>query len=227
MGTIIRGAELSTFKTTAISLGKAKNADRNGNKNRYMVVTVMDVESPADRSKVFFFEEELDTELGVNLLDILKNFAKPDPNRPGSLLVNLKEAKESNEFSVDGHSVIEPYLRWEGGMFETYKLRKGLCYANDVDGKPTLDRDGNPVVRDRIKVFTQVKMIKPNEDGNMETVYFKKFDLHTQGAKLESRFFKKAVNATVNTQEASSAEQNNGTDNNAAATTNNPDDIDF
>lgn len=199
---IIRGAELSTFKTTAISLGRAKREDRNGQKNRYMVVTMQDVDSPADKSREFFFEDELDTELGQNLIDILKNFAKRDPRGESNprykdmWLVDLKTAKESQEFE----SVLQPYLRWPGGMFETYKLKKGPCYANDIDGKRIKDANGNDVIVDSIQVFTQIKMLKPDANGNMETIYFKKFDLNSRGRRMERRFYQQAVNPSGNTQ---------------------------
>lgn len=203
---IIRGAELSTFKTTAISLGRAKKEDRNGQKNRYMVVTMQDVDSPADKSREFFFEDELDTELGPNLIDILKNFAADDPRGAtnprykGMKVVNIKAAKESQEFEVDGVSVLQPYLRWPGGMFETYKLKKGPCYANDIDGNRIKDANGNDVIVDSIQVFTQIKMLKPDANGNMETIYFKKFDLNSRGRRMERRFYQQAVNQSANTQ---------------------------
>lgn len=94
--------------------------------------------------------------------------------------------------AADNAADFADYLRFPGMLEEQYKLSKGPCYANDANGKRILDAAGNQVVRSTISVLTQVKFIMP--DGSMK--YFSGMDPYSTGSRMESRFWREAVNAT-------------------------------
>lgn len=181
---IIFGADLGFYRTIGIGLGISKNENRDGVKSRYMVFTIVNGKSMmAKPTKVIKFDDEL-----PGLFDILNTFAKDDPQRQGSKIVDLTAFKQS-EYANDYQQV----LKLDGGMIMQYKLRKGTCYGNDVDGKRILNNNNEPVTRDTIKVFVMVDKMIPNESGGMTTTFVDGFDLDGQGQRLESRFWKVAV----------------------------------
>ena len=122
------------------------------------------------------------------LIDKIKPFTAPNPNpvtKGFDVDMNAMNAADNAANFAD-------YLRFPGMIEEQYELAKGPCYANNADGERILDAAGNPVVRSTISVLTQVKFIMP--DGSMK--YFSGMDPYSTGARMESRFWREAVNAT-------------------------------
>lgn len=183
MGNLIKGSELGTYKTIAISLGVATKENRNGVKSRFLVLVVRDEDSAAAKSKrLIFWDEDV-----PGLIDKIKAFASQNPNpvtKGYDIDMNAMQAAENAADFAD-------YLRFPGMIEEQYDLAKGPCYANDADGNRILDKSGNPVIRSTISVLTQVKFIMP--DGS--TRYFSGMDPYSTGARLESRFWREAVNS--------------------------------
>lgn len=184
MGQLIKGSELGAYKTIAMSLGVASKENRNGVKSKFLVLVVRDEDSAAAKSKrIIFWDEDV-----PGLIDKIKVFASNTPNpatKGYDIDINAMKAADNAADFAD-------YLRFPGMLEEQYKLSKGPCYANDADGKRILDAAGNPVVRSTISVLTQVKFIMP--DGSMK--YFSGMDPYSTGSRMESRFWREAVNAT-------------------------------
>ena len=184
MGQLIKGSELGAYKTIAMSLGVASKENRNGVKSKFLVLVVRDEDSAAAKSKrIIFWDEDV-----PGLIDKIKVFASTTPN-PVTKGYDI-DMNAMNE--GDNDADFADYLRFPGMLEEQYKLSKGPCYANDADGKRILDAAGNPVVRSTISVLTQVKFIMP--DGSMK--YFSGMDPYSTGSRMESRFWREAVNAT-------------------------------
>lgn len=185
MGNLIKGSELGTYKTIAMSLGVATKENRNGVKSKFLVLTVRDEDSAAAKSKrIIFWDEDV-----PGLIDKIKVFASSTPNPvTKGYDVDMKAMQEA-----DNAADFADYLRFPGMLEEQYNLTKGPCYANDANGNRILDKAGNPVIRSTISVLTQVKFIMP--DGSMR--YFSGMDPFSTGARLESRFWREPVNAAA------------------------------
>lgn len=184
MGQLIKGSELGAYKTIAMSLGVASKENRNGVKSKFLVLVVRDEDSAAAKSKrILFWDEDV-----PGLIDKIKVFASKTPNP----VTNGYDIDINAMKAADNAADFADYLRFPGMLEEQYKLSKGPCYANDADGKRILDAVGNPVVRSTISVLTQVKFIMP--DGSMK--YFSGMDPYSTGSRMESRFWREAVNAT-------------------------------
>lgn len=185
MGQLIKGSELGTYKTIAMSLGVATKENRNGVKSKFLVLTVRDEDSAAAKPKrLIFWDEDI-----PGLIDKIKVFASSTPNpATNGYDVDMNALK-----SADNAADFADYLRFPGMLEEQYTLAKGPCYANDADGNRILDKSGAPVVRSTISVLTQVKFIAP--DGS--TRYFSGMDPFSTGARLESRFWREPVNAAA------------------------------
>lgn len=188
MGNLIKGAELGTYKTIAMSIGQAERENRNGVKSKFLVLVVRDADSAAARSKrIIFWEEDV-----PGLIEKIKVFASSTPNpitKGYDIDMNAMRAAEN-------HADFDDYLRFPGMIEEQFKLTKGACYANNVNRERVLDGSGNPVVRDTISVLVQVKFVMP--DGKM--IYFSGMDPYSTGSRIEQRFWREPVNATGATQ---------------------------
>lgn len=182
MGNLIKGSELGAYKTIAMSVGIASKENRNGVKSRFLVLVVRDKDSAAAKSKrIIFWDEDV-----PGLIEKIKVFASTTPNPvTKGFDIDMNAMKAANN-AAD----FEDYLEFPGMIEEQYNLAKGACYANDADGNRLLDKLGNPVIRSTISVLTQVKFIMP--DGSMR--YFSGMDPYSTGARLESRFWREAVN---------------------------------
>ena len=184
MGNLIKGSELGTYKTIAMSIGVATKENRNGVKSKFLVLVVRDEDSAAAKAKrLIFWDEDI-----PGLIDKIKPFASTTPNpvtKGFDVDMNAMNAAENAADFAD-------YLRFPGMIEEQYDLAKGACYANDADGNRITDKVGNPVIRSTISVLTQVKFIMP--DGSMR--YFSGMDPYSTGARLESRFWREAVNGS-------------------------------
>ena len=89
-------------------------------------------------------------------------------------------------------------LEFPGGCFEEYEFAKGPCYANQIDGSPTLDGNNQKVIRSSISVFVQIDFI----DANGVTHYIEPYSKNAQGARMEQRFFRNPVEGTTAQQPA-------------------------
>lgn len=195
---IQQGREISNFKTIAISIGQAQNVNSNGIKPRYIVIGVKNAKSiwTSKRQNLMIFEDDVDPVI----FDILGKYAHPSAIHQGGLDVDLVAFKNSTEFANDREAMSQ-LLEFPGGCFETYEFAKGPCYANDINGKMTTDKQGRPVIKSSIAVFVQIDHVKTRPDGSMETVYIEPYSLNTQGQRYESRFFINPVEGTSTQQQ--------------------------
>ena len=80
-------------------------------------------------------------------------------------------------------------------MSVSMPLRKGMCYANDVNGNQIVDRVGNRVKRDHVEVMVIVRCIRPDNNGQSRTDYVSGWDPESQRDRIESRFYTVPVTA--------------------------------
>lgn len=209
----IEGKEFGTYVVTAIQLGLSKSAgiNANGKPSRYIVLFVKNVKMRLGRPRhIVMFEEEV-----PGLYEILKNYTTSDTPENGRYTVDLIAFKKSEDVAA-----MDGLLEFPGMTTEQYKLRKGLCYQNDIDGKRVYfgkDGDANrePVMRDTISVLVRVdNAIEAN--GVFKMNYFDKWSPEDQGARMESPFYREAVNAnTPSVPEPEPVEEDDAADTNA------------
>ena len=189
----IEGREFGTYVVTAIQLGKSKSAgiNANGKQSRYIVLFVKNVKSRlAPASRFVIFEED-----EPGLFEILYNYKTSETaDEKGRYTVDLLAFKNSADAAA-----MDGLLEFPGMTTEDYKLRKGLCYQNDIDGdrvykgKPG-EANREPVVRDTITVLVQVDYAI--DDGKLQKYYVDKMSPVERGARMESTFYRVPVNAT-------------------------------
>lgn len=187
MNAIIPGAQISTFRTISLSIGTAKKPNREGKISKFLVVGMKKKKSLLGKKQnIVLFDDDLSPEIFA----VLQKYATPstDPDHQGSFDVNLADFKASPEFAQDQETWSQ-LLEFPGGCFEEYKFAKGPCYANNADGSPTLDGNGQQVIRSSIAVFVQIDFI----DANGVTHYIEPYSKNVQGARIEQRFFRNAV----------------------------------
>lgn len=195
MSDIISGASLSTYKTVAISIGQSKKENRNGVKSKFAILTLKDEGSMLSKATRFILFEE---ELFEGAIDTLKNYAVTNDNGDkvkdarGGYAINLKALKESDDYED-----FKGLMRIEGGMVMDYNLKKGLCYANDVDGKRVVNGRNENVMKSTISVFVQVKHLMPTENGGMRPVFYAGMGLEERGSRMEDQFYREAVKAVA------------------------------
>lgn len=138
------------------------------------------------KQNVILFDDDLSPEI----FTVLQKYATPsaDPNHQGGFDVNLANFKTGPEFAQDPDTWGQ-LLEFPGGCFEEYEFTKGPCYANQVDGSPTLDGNNQPVIRSSVSVFVQIDFI----DANGITHYIEPYSKNAQGARMEQRFFRNPV----------------------------------
>lgn len=194
METIIRGKELGTFVTTALSIGMSKKENNNGVKSRFVVVSCKDEDAIfAGRTRKFTIFEE---DFGKEYMDILMKYADQGATQD-TFNIRLEEFKKSD----DAKGVMGQLLRWEGACEEFYPFEKGLCYANKADGSPMIDKTGKRVISSGVTVLCLVKAIRPDQTGKMVTHYIEPFSPHTIGSRIEKTFYKEPVTVTNTTVE--------------------------
>jgi hypothetical protein len=202
MAQIIPGSVIGTYETNAITIGISKNDNRDGVKARFAILTVKDDYSAGARPKrLIFFENET---ISTEQITILAKYKAAQPDAKGGYPINIQALKAS----PDDWKAMEKWFTWPGGNVEEYKLRKGLCYGNDINGNPTTLKDGTQVITDTIGVFTQVKFFTPEADGSLKPHYVAGLGLEEQGRRMEDRFYKVAVNPVVQNN-AQSVDDNN------------------
>ena len=186
MTNIIQGSELSNYRTVGIGLGVSKNENRDKKLSKFIVFTIANKKNPmAGTRKEIMFEDEL-----PGLFEVLNTFAKDDPANPGGRIVDLNAFKQSEQAAEYGY-----ILEWPGGMVVDYALKKGECYANDVNRKRVKNKFDEDVKRSSIKLFVMVDFAIPGENGQLEMHYFDNFSPEERGQRMEERFWREAVNA--------------------------------
>lgn len=197
MNGIIMGSELGSFKAVSISIGQAKKPNSDGLLPKFLVVGLKNAKSMfGKKQNVIVFEDDLSPEI----FEVLGKYSKPstDQRHIGALDVNLTQFKQSEDYMNDKEGW-DTLLYLPGGQFQDYKLAKGPCYANDVNGNRIKDKAGNFVIKDSIQVFVQVKYMKPTDKGGFETTYEDPFSLSKQGQRMEQRFFTEAYSGVTTT----------------------------
>lgn len=196
MNQIIPGAQIGAFKTISLSIGQAKKANRDGKISKFLVIGMKNKKSLLGKKQnVILFDDDLSPEIFA----VLQKYATPstDPNHQGGFDVNLANFKTGPEFAQDPDTWGQ-LLEFPGGCFEEYEFAKGPCYANNVDGTPTVDGNNQPVIRSSISVFVQIDFI----DANGVTHYIEPYSKNAQGARMEQRFFRTPVEGTTSQQPA-------------------------
>lgn len=185
MNGIIPGSAISTFKTISLSLGKATKANRDGKISEYIVIGMKNKKSLLGKKQnVILFDDDLSPEI----FTVLKRYSTPSTDHAGSFDVNLAKFKASSDFASDPETWGQ-LLEFPGGCFEEYEFAKGACYANDVSGTQSLDGNQQPIIRSSVAVFVQIDFI----DAQGITHYIEPYSKNAQGARIESRFFRNAV----------------------------------
>lgn len=195
MNTIIPGAQIGAFRTISLSIGQAKKANRDGKISKFLVIGMKNKKSLLGKKQnVILFDDDLSPEI----FEVLQKYATPstDPTHQGGFDVNIANFKASPEFAADPDTWGQ-LLEFPGGCFEEYEFAKGPCYANQIDGSPTLDGNNQPVVRSSIAVFVQIDFI----DANGVTHYIEPYSKNAQGSRMEQRFFRTPVSATPTTEQ--------------------------
>lgn len=187
MNQIISGAQIGAFRTISLSIGQAKKPNRDGKISKFLVIGMKNKKSLLGKKQnVILFDDDLSPEI----FTVLQKYATPsaDPNHQGGFDVNIANLKAGPEFTQDPETWNQ-LLEFPGGCFEEYEFTKGPCYANQIDGSPTLDGNNQPVIRSSVSVFVQIDFI----DANGVTHYIEPYSKNAQGARMEQRFFRNPV----------------------------------
>lgn len=190
MTNFMDGGCVSTFTAQFIALGQAQNENSNGVKSRYIMLGLKNKKSFIGKvQKIMLFEGD---DFTSDVYELLKKYSTPSQSHAGGFDVNISAFKNSDEFKADPERW-GLLLNYPGGMTVEYKFAKGLCYANNIDGQPVVDKLGNHVMKDSVSVFCQVDFYTPGENGTMVPHYIEPYSPSTQGQRIESKFFMTAV----------------------------------
>ena len=183
MSQILQGSILGTFVATEATVATATKESTVGRmkglKSRFLMLRMRNKKSArANQVWCTYFEGE---NISAEQLDGLLKHKSAD-DKQGGAIINMISLKESGDIEkLD----LESLFTVEGGVMKTYKFRKGMCYANDRDGKRT-----NPIrLRDSVQVFCQADTIETS-DTKMVINYFGGCDPETVGSRLENQFYK-------------------------------------
>ena len=183
MSQILQGSILGTFVATEATVATATKESTVGRmkglKSRFLMLRMRNKKSArANQVWCTYFEGENVT--AEQLDGLLKHKIADD--KQGGAIINMISLKESGDIEkLD----LESLFTVEGGVMKTYKFHKGMCYANDRDGKRT-----NPIhLRDSLQVFCQADTIETS-DTEMVINYFGGCDPETVGSRLENQFYK-------------------------------------
>ena len=199
MSQILQGSILGTFVATEATVATATKESTVGRmkglKSRFLMLRMRNKKSArANQVWCTYFEGENIT--AEQLDGLLKHKIADD--KQGGAIINMISLKESGDIEkLD----LESLFTVEGGVMKTYKFHKGMCYANDRDGKRT-----NPIhLRDSLQVFCQADTIETS-DTEMVINYFGGCDPETVGSRLENQFYKEPFHQDTE----SGAEEFNG-----------------
>lgn len=193
---IINGSELGSYEAIALSLGQAKNENRDGKKSRFAVFTYQSTYSGrAKPVRDIIFEDDM----GTDTFEKLKTYIKKDDqgnsvkDSRGGYVVDtdaIRDAADANQRAEK--RIVRMYLDVPGGMVVPYKLQ-GERYANDIDGQPVMNKQNQRVVKSTIRVFVQVERIIPGDDGKPVTIYVGGISPEVRGQEMQDRFYRQAV----------------------------------
>ena len=187
MSQILQGSILGTFVATEAIVATANKESTvgrmKGQKSRFLMLKMANVKSAAaNQVWCTYFEGEFVT---AEQLDTLLKHASGKDSQGGSI-INMVQLRESGDLDKD--PMLKTLFNVEGGVMKTYKFRKGMCYANDRNGRRT-----NPVrLRDSLQVFCIADTIEVTDAG-MEINYFGGRDPESLGSRLENQFYKEPV----------------------------------
>lgn len=209
---IIRGIDLGSFEAIALSLGVSKNENRDGKKSRFAVFTYQDTYSGREAPvRDIQFEENLGTETFEKLKEYIKKDADNNEMKDskGGRIVDIGAIYEAakNEANRIEKRIIRTLIEVPGGMISPYKLH-GERYANDVDGQPVMNKAGQRVKKSTIRVFVQIKQIRPGDDGKPVTDYVGGVSPEVRGQELEDRFYREAVPTVSNAETPVNSDNN-------------------
>lgn len=182
MTSIIQGRELSLYKTVALTLGVSKKENREKKLSRFVVISMKDAYSPLSKTRrTIIFEDEW-----PGLIEALEKHVDENikDTHEGGKVVSMADFIKSDDKDLF------PILEWPGMMPQVMPLRKGMCYANDVNGNIVEDKTGAKVTKDKITVMVQVKNIVEGQD---HPNYVDGWDPDTQLNNMESRFYRVPV----------------------------------
>lgn len=182
MTSIIQGRELSLYKTVALTIGVSKKENREKKLSRFVVISMKDAYSPLSKTRrTIIFEDEW-----PGLIEALEKHVDESikDTHEGGKVVSMADFIKSDD------SKLFPILEWPGMMPQVMPLRKGMCYANDVNGNIVEDKTGARVTKDKITVMVQVKNIVEGQD---HPNYVDGWDPDTQLNSMESRFYRVPV----------------------------------
>lgn len=207
MANIIYGDELSTWETIAIMFGESKKDNSQGRKSKYAFLKVRDAKHTTARPRnIPFFDDD-----APELVKMCEELKQPDPFRADGHIVPLsatgcrvtkKGRGRRMELDVEitaPDNVYAPAFAQDWMLFDglgtmPMKLRKGWCYANDVDGKPRIStRTNQPLMTDTVTVLVQVDYKETDDNGRTVTHYVEPFSPETQLKRVEDRFYMHAV----------------------------------
>lgn len=182
MTSIIQGRELSLYKTVALTIGVSKKENREKKLSRFVVISMKDAYSPLSKTRrTIIFEDEW-----PGLIEALEKHVDESikDTHEGGKVVSMADFIKSDDKDLF------PILEWPGMMPQVMPLRKGMCYANDVNGNIVTDKTGARVTKDKITVMVQVKNIVEGQD---HPNYVDGWDPDTQLNNMESRFYRVPV----------------------------------
>lgn len=182
MTSIIQGRDLSVYTTVGLTLGVSKKENRDGKKSRFVVISMKDSYSRLSKTRrTIIFEDEW-----PGLIDTLGKYVDKSivDTHEGGEVVSLAMFQKSED------AKLFPIMEWPGMMPQVMPLRKGMCYANDVNGNFVEDKTGAKVTKDKITVMVQVKNIVEGQD---HPNYVDGWDPDTQLNNMESRFYRVPV----------------------------------
>lgn len=193
---IINGNELGSYEAIALSLGKSQKENRDGKKSRFAVFTYQSTYSGrAKPVRDIIFEDDM----GSSNFEKLKEYIKKDADgnemkdAKGGFIVDIDAIFDAAETGKRAETRIKNlYLEVPGGMVVPYKLQ-GARYANDIDGKPVVNKQGQKVVKEIIRVFVQVERIIPGDDGKPQTIYVGGISPEVKGQEMQDRFYQQSV----------------------------------
>jgi hypothetical protein len=181
---------MSNYTTLGMSLGVSKKENRDKVKSKFVVFTAQDDDGGfAEPIKHIKFEDQL----FPGAIELLSKYRMMKDGQPvvdakGGYPIDLEALKASEDANR-----FKQYFHVPGGMVEYYPLKKGACYANNVDGERIKDKQGKDVVKTVIPVFVQVKFYIVNDDGKMVPNYANGMGLEENGDRLERQFYREAV----------------------------------
>ena len=182
MTSIIQGRELSLYKTVALTIGVSKKENREKKLSRFVVISMKDAYSPLSKTRrTIIFEDEW-----PGLIEALEKHVDESikDTHEGGKVVSMADFIKSDDKDLF------PILEWPGMMPQVMPLRKGMCYANDVNGNIVEDKTGAKVTKDKITVMVQIKNIVEGQD---HPNYVDGWDPDTQLNNMESRFYRVPV----------------------------------